>query len=246
MKLAFAGTRQRRSEAPPGNAVAAHDPRHRVLLKLFTHHCLLDLQWDDGSAAQSAIIELVPEAGYLVLDAPEPPPARELVDEQARVAVRALFEGREVEFDTRIVQRGGSSETPFYKAVYPDDVEFPQRRREFRAPVPLDQAVAVRAEDEAGMRLVGELRDLSPGGFSARITFDGFERLERALGWRARCIIDTDDAPVEASIEIRHVVPPRGRSLGRVGACFTDLDARAERRIERYVAALERARARLR
>ncbi|MGE0484852.1 MAG: flagellar brake protein [Gammaproteobacteria bacterium] len=246
MKLAFAGTRQRRAEALPANAVAAHDPRHQVLLKLFTRHCLLDLRWADGSAAQSAIIELVPEDGYLVLDRPKPVPAHELVDAQAAIAVRALLDGREVAFETRIVQRGGAGDSDFYKALYPDDVEFPQRRREYRAAVPLDKALAVRAEDEAGMRLVGELRDLSPGGFSARITYDGFERLERALGWRARCVIDTGDEPLEAIIEICHVVPPKGRSLGRIGACFVDLDARAERRIERYVAALDRAQVRLR
>lgn len=244
LKLSFAAGRNRREH---GAAIAAHDPRHRILLKLYTRHCLLDLRLADDTAAQSAIIELVPEAGYFVLDQPVPHSALTAVDSDAPVAVRARLDGRDVQFETRIVQSGGSTTRPFYKALYPDLVDFPQRRREYRVTVPLERAQAVRMRD-ADLRLHGELRDLSPGGFSARITYDGFGRLERALGWRAQCEIDLDDdhAPFTATVEICHVVPPRGRTLGRIGTCFVDLDTRAERRIERYVALLERQRARLR
>ena len=211
-------------------------------------HCLLDLRFEQSTfACQSALIELVPDRGYLVLDDLNPAPPAKLLGGAPGVLVRTRLNGVDIGFQTHLVQRGESNGIPFFKAPYPLAIDYPQRRREYRVNVPLAKGIAITVADSGGRTLRGELRDLSPNGFAARVTRGDFATLEDADGWRGRCEIALTGAdPLIAQVEICHVLPSQGRSAPRIGACFIDLDARTERRIERYVAELERQRVRLR
>ena len=97
----------------------------------------------------------------------------------------------------------------------------------------------------------GTLRDLSPSGFCAQVPSDTAASLTATLAGGTTivhpCRIEFETGvSLSMVVEICHVFPAAGRSTARVGACFIDLDARSERALERQVARLERARARLR
>jgi len=211
-------------------------------------HCLLDLSFEQSTfACQTALIELVPDRGYLVLDTLNPAPPAKLLGGAPGVHVRTRLNGVDIGLRTHLVQRGESAGIPFFKAPYPLAIDYPQRRREYRVNVPLANGVSLTVADHAGRELRGELRDLSPNGFAARVTRGDLATIAAADGWRGRCEIALPGAePLIALVEVCHVLPARGRSVPRIGACFIDLDARTERRIERYVAELERQRVRLR
>ncbi|MEQ8232536.1 MAG: flagellar regulator YcgR PilZN domain-containing protein [Gammaproteobacteria bacterium] len=227
-------------------AIPASDERCILLERIHAAHCLLDVRCA-GHAAQSALVEVVPQQAYLVLDAFAPALDDALLARTPALAVRTRLDGLEIRFDTRVLERGGTAAAPYYMAAWPDDIDYPQRRREFRAVVPLDLGATVIIAAPRGAPVSGQLRDLSPSGFSLDLASEACERLALADGWRGRCqlLIGGEDT-LAAVIEICHVRPPTRALPVRVGACFVDLDARSERRIERYVAELERARARLR
>ncbi|MEQ8660744.1 MAG: PilZ domain-containing protein [Gammaproteobacteria bacterium] len=238
----------RRFQAPRAAAIPAHDERRLLLERVQAGHCLLEVRCTGAAdAVQSALIELVPEQGYLVLDAFTPPLDPALLARTPTLALRARLDGCEIRFETRLLQRGGTAAAPYFMVAWPDTIDYPQRRREFRAVVPLDRGASVTLEAAGGAQAQGQLRDLSPSGFSVDIAADDCAHLALADGWRGRCRLAIGaDGVLDAAIEICHV-RPAGRPLpARLGACFIDIDARTERRIERYVAELERARARLR
>lgn len=127
----------------------------------------------------------------------------------------------------------------------PHSIDDPQRRLEHRVNVPLAKGIALSIADERGATLHGELRDLSPSGFAARITHG--EPGHFADGRRGQCEIALpDSAPLRAVVEICHVIAGQRHGVPRIGGCFIDLDARSERRLERYTAELEREQVRRR
>lgn len=231
--------------------VESADLRHLLLKQVADAHCLLEVRFEeDGESFQSMIVELVPERGYLVLDALIPREGDERTAELPPVHVRTQLEGVEVRFASRITQRGVEGGEPFYKVPYPVTVDYPQRRREHRVTVPLGRAVEVVLEAGEGRTVAGEVRDLSPSGFSARITSGDVALLEAPDGeeaLRTTCELRLPgDESFTTTIDVRHVLPARGRAAPRIGACFVVLEPRAERRIERYVAEFDREHTRLR
>lgn len=231
-----------------GAAVAPDDERHQALEQIHAAHCLLEVRCEgDARAAQSAIIELVPQRGYFVLDAFTPPLDPQRLAASPQIQVRARLDGRDIRFATRLLKQGGKRGAPYYMAAYPEHVDNPQRRREFRVNVPLDKGAQVVLHGAGGVQARGELRDLSPSGFSAHLDAAECERVGLDNGWRGTCSLNIDSsAALTGAVEVCHVKPATGPLPARVGVCFVDLDARSERRIERYVAELDRERARLR
>ena len=231
-----------------GVTVAPDDDRHQALEQIHAAHCLLEVRCDgDEQAAQSALVELVPQRGYFVLDAFTPPLDPGRLAALPQVHVRARLDGRDIRFTTRLLEQGGKRGAPYYMAAYPEHVDNPQRRREFRVNVPLDKGAQVVLHGAGGVQARGELRDLSPSGFSAHLDAADCARLGLADGWRGNCSLNIDSAAaLVGAVEVCHVKPAAAHLPARIGVCFVELDARSERRIERYVAELDRERARLR
>ncbi len=230
-----------------GGMIVAIDPRearHVLLKKIFESHCLLDIRLEgDACAYQSAIIELMPDAGYLVIDALTPGGGDALAARLPGVRVRTRINGMEVKFVSRIIARGSQGSLPYYKVRYPDDIEQPQRRRELRVTVPFDRGVPVRFETRTGGWIRGEIRDLSVGGFCARLLSGDVANIEHECGQATACEIDLPaHGTLRALVEVRHMLPSRARSAPRVGARFVELDARGERQLEHCVAELDRNR----
>ena len=234
-----------------GGMVETIDPRearHVLLTKIFDAHCLLDIRLDgDASAYQSAIIELVPEAGYLVMDALTPATGDALASSLPDLKVRTRVNGMEIKFASRILARGSQGGLPYYKVRYPDDIDYPQRRRDFRVTVPFDRGVPVRFETRTGGWVRGEIRDLSPGGFCARLLSGNVANIEQECGQPTACEIDLPGhGTLRAVVEVRHMQPSRARSAPRVGARFIELEPHSERQLEHCVAELTRGRLRSR
>ena len=229
--------------------VAAVDPRearHLLLKKIFACHCLLDIRLDGEDAAyQSAIIELLPDTGYLVIDALTPHGGDALAARLPNVRVRTRVNGMEVKFLSRILARGSQSGLPYYKVRYPDEIEYPQRRREFRVNVPFDRGVPVRFETRTGAWVRGEIRDLSAGGFCARLLSGDVANIEQECGHTSACQIDLPGhGTLRTLVELRHMLPSRARSAPRVGARFVALDPHSELQLARCVAELNSTRLR--
>ena len=234
-----------------GNSIAlAVDPRearHVLVKRIFEGHCLLDLRLDgDDQAYQSAILELVPQHGYLVLDALTPATGNASATRMPTLQVRTRLHNMELKFSSRIIQYGSQQGLPYFQAQYPVSVDFPQRRRSFRVAVPFDRGVSVRFQIGDGSSVSGELRDLSASGFCARVLAGDVNRLMATAGAAAMCEIDLPGSKtLRFMIEVRHLLPSRARSAPRVGVRFVNVDPGSERQLERCVAELDRQHLRL-
>ena len=240
----FAAVADHAVSVAPAVAVDPRETRHLLLKRVFESHCLLDIRLPPGAEAyQSAILELVPEHGYLVLDALAPASGNAVAATLPPVQVRARLQGMDLKFATRIIQYGSQGGLPYYQAHYPDAIDFPQRRREYRVAIPLDRGVNVRFHLRDGSCVRGEVRDLSANGFCARVLAGDIAKLVGSSGEFERCEIDLPGHDtLRAQVEVRHLLSSRARSAPRVGACFVDLDPRSERQLEHCVAELNRKR----
>ena len=223
------------------DAVDPRESRHLLLKKIYEAHCLLDIRLDaDDSAYQSAIIELVPDAGYLVIDTLTPAGGDARAAQLPGLRIRTRLQGMEIKFASHIVQRGSQAGLAYYKVRYPQDIESPQRRASYRVTVPFDRGVPVRFETRTRAWVRGEIRDLSPHGFCARLLAGDVKNIQDECGQRTACEIDLPGhGTLRAVVEVRHMLPSRARSAPRVGARFIALDARSERQLERCVAELD-------
>jgi len=224
--------------------VDPRDGRHQLLNRLFESRCLLSLRFAyDRAVYQTAIIELAPAAGYCVLDALVPQEGNALASALSAIHLQARLGGLDLKFASRITARGSHDGLPYYQAVYPSVIEQPQRRREYRVNIPFDRGIAMHFRGAGGVSLRGELRDLSASGFCARLLSGDARQLEAPAARRGDCDIELPGGAITVTIGVCHVMPSRGRSAPRIGACFIDLDPRTERHLERCVATLERERA---
>ena len=221
--------------------VDPRDSRHVLLKNIYEAHCLLDIRVDaDNAAYQSAIIELVPDAGYLVIDTLTPAGGERLAAKPTGIHVRTRLQGIEIKFASDIVQSGSQAGLAYYKVRYPQAIEYPQRRRSSRVKVPLDRGVPVRFQTRDNSWVRGEVRDLSLHGFCARLLSGDVKNIEHECGQPTACEIDLPGhGTLRAVVEVRHMLPSRARSAPRVGALFLELDPSSARQLEHCVSELD-------
>jgi c-di-GMP-binding flagellar brake protein YcgR len=239
----LAGARSRTPAAAQVPTVDGREIRHLLLKQVLEAHSLLEVRLENsGEAYSSAILELVPAEGYLVLDALAPASARRFTSTLPDIRVRARLHGMDLKFSSRIEHCGGQPDLPWYRVPYPATVDYPQRRRDFRVAVPLDRSVAVRFSTGEGAPIRGELRDLSLNGFCARVLAGDIERLNVGNGLALDCELDLPGMadPLRAKVDARHLLRGRARSAPRVGVRFLEIDADSARGLEHCIAELER------
>lgn len=218
-----------------------------LLRRAFESRCLLTVQvGPERIPYTSAILEVVHDERYLVLDELTPISGHERIQTDPRIEVRALVDGRELRFASRVTQISEQDGLPYYKVAFPSEIAYAQRRRQLRVPVPMNQGfeTIVAFDDRREWR--GELRDLSVGGLCARIRSGDIDpngdRHARAL-----CRITlAEHRAIVSDIEILHIDAPARHRVPRIGARFVDPAPALRRRIERFCAELDRLRVRLR
>lgn len=240
-----------RGTRPPRGGDAAPDGQQAdiyVLLKrAFETRCLLTVYvGPERTPYTSAILEVVRDGRYLVLDELTPSRGHERLKTEPRIEVRALVDGIEMRFESRVAQIGEQDGLPYYKVDFPTEVVYAQRRRQHRVPVPLSQGfeVIVTFADEQELR--GELRDLSVGGLCARIRSGKLDATHDRNALAGCRIVLPDDRSIVCDIEILHIDAPARTRVPRIGARFVDPSPATLRRIEQFCAELERLQVRVR
>lgn len=248
----MAVNRAQLAEAPATAAgpapVAFDDARHLLLDRAHAERARFELRFPhDDEVYRTSILELVPAQGYIVIDGLLPVRGNERLPAAEAIEVNGSVGAIDIRFRVLVVARGGATEAPYFKAYYPDSIDYPQRRSEYRVTVPMSRRIEARLSDEDGAELIGEVRDLSASGFAATLREDAGDTLARFGTRTLDCVVSIDaDTRIEARAVIRHVFPARGSRGPRIGVCFVDLAPRAERALEGHVARLDRERARLR
>lgn len=232
-------------DAPPPPPTGVEAEIYVLLKRAFAARCLLTVYAGPAREAYtSAILEVVRDQRYMVLDELSPGAGHEHIVTSRDIEVRALVEGVELRFRSEVLQIGQHDGLPFYKVAFPREIAYAQKRQQYRVPVPLHQGFDVSLvfsdEREAG----GELRDISFGGLSVRIR-NGHVNQESDRNALAMCrLAISKEHSIITDVEILHVHAAQKPRVPRIGARFVDLSPTTARRIEQFCAELERLRSR--
>lgn len=217
-----------------------------LLRRLLEQRCLLSVQIGNSSDCYtSAVLEVVHEHEYVVLDELTPREGHVRLSTEPRIQVKARLEGIEVRFASRVSRINSQNGLPYYKVPFPKLIEYPQRRQSYRVPIPLQLGLPTNILLADERVLNGELRDLSPEGLGMRVRLGVPDPADH--GQLAICQIVVDKTlELVTDIEVCHVDPPMRGRVSRLGARFLRLRADQERRIEQFCAELAREQRRLR
>ena len=142
----------------------------QVLRRLQEQRALLTVQI--GTAATSytsAILEVVREEKYLVLDELIPREGHLQLQQTKQLQIRGILDGIEVRFTSNVTQISTQNGLPFYKVPFPSHLDYPQRRQVHRVPIPLNTGMPVTLLMPDERMVSGELRDISPEGLGIRV-----------------------------------------------------------------------------
>lgn len=211
-----------------------------LLERVMQQHGLLSVfPGEAGEAFTSVILAVEKGQRYMVLDELSPTSGQDLVRVDPRLRIEARLDGVELSFSGRIAATG-DQKPEYYKVPFPAAIEHRQKRNFHRASIPLSVCVPLALQTENGDTLRGELRDISVGGFSARLHAGSTDAVLKGTVM-PRCLVTLPTAiRVSATVEICHLVDGGDSQAVRVGARFYNLSRSDERHIEKFIAALER------
>ena len=212
-----------------------------MLRRMLDQRCLLTVQIGAHPALYtSALLEVVREAEYMVLDELTPKAGHRLLAAGNALHIRGLVDGTEVRFTSRVTQINTQDGLPFYKVPFPSSLEYVQRRQSPRVQIPLNYGVPVSILLLEAREFNGELRDISAHGLGMRVRIGGPDPAQDQ-GKRGICHIKISATlEIVTDINLCHIDPPvRGR-VSRIGAQFVQLRQEQADRIERFCVELER------
>ncbi|MGH8595158.1 MAG: flagellar brake protein [Gammaproteobacteria bacterium] len=221
------------------------NPSHicALLRRMLDQRCLLTVQIGaQPNYYTSAILEVVHEYEYVVLDELTPADGHHRLKTDSRIHVRAVLDGLDVRFSSRVTQINTQDGLPYYKVPFPAHIDYPQRRQAERVPIPLQLGLPTSILLPDDRVLSGELRDISPGGMGMRVRL-GVPIAATDCGHLAICQIIVDrDRDFVTDIEVCHIDRPvRGR-VPRLGGRFVHLHPDQASRIEAFCAELAQRR----
>lgn len=227
--------------APDDDWVTSPAQIEELLQRLIKTHSIISVAVrgvDDTFS--SALIELVPELGYLVMDELNPKAGHELLSPGKRIHVATRIGALGVRFSSLIAEINADDNPPYYKVPYPTMVDYDQRREFFRAPVPIETEVSIQLLTEMGSVLAGEIRDISVGGVSIRLN-PGYTRVPAVGDLIATAIMDLPRiGQVTVAMEICYAGALVGHKRPRLGGRFIAPEKTAERAIAQFVALMDR------
>lgn len=211
----------------------------QLLIRLRDQRSLLTANFRGRSDAFGTLLLAVnPDDNELVFDELAPIDGDRLVRLHGEFRVSGQLDGAEISFPVTVKERDTDGEIASYTAPIPQSIHYHQRRRAFRVEAPPRPNCRVVITTDEGDWFEGVLADISITGIGFRM--NGDKALELSRGTRADCHIDLPDGSVETPIEIRFSQPVQGKPFSRMGAHFTRLHPSDRRRIERFVAKLQR------
>ena len=194
----------------------------------------------------SAILEVVREEKYLVLDELIPREGHLQLQHTKQLQIRGILDGIEVRFASNVTQISTQNGLPFYKVPFPSQLDYPQRRQVHRVPIPLHTGLPITLLMPDERMVSGELRDISPEGLGIRVRTGAID-IQRDHDTVVICqLAFGGESEFVADIQLCHIDPPvRGR-VPRVGARFVDLPPSQARRVAQFCAELAREQRRVR
>lgn len=221
--------------------IKSKDEIHGFLKKLFKNHALLSVTVGDSPQVfGSVILEINKQDCYFVLDELYPRDELEFSLLEQTLSIETHLQGVLLQFTTSITAISEKDGGEFYKAHIPKNVFHHQRRENYRVPIRISEPLPLDLATGNDVLLHAEIRNLSLGGLSARLTTTTSERLEKGTVLPT-CIIQVPQADkIICSLEIVRVEETRSLNKKRFGARFNDLSNTARPALTQIISKIQR------
>ena len=225
--------------------VSAHAHVVGLLRRLMDAHALVHVTLPgENEYWLSAVIDVHPQDGYLMLDELTPHDGNARMHQARRVVVSAQVQGVDISFATMLIGSGKSDGIVYYRLALPEQVRYWQRRANYRARVGVASVIPVVLQRADRATLHGELFDLSAGGVGTRHKQSGGTVPMLGEVWEHCRLQLPEGHDIACALEIRFIGhDERGGNL-RLGGRFVDITRLQLKQVENFVAALERERLR--
>lgn len=211
-----------------------------ILRRLQEAHALVHVSMPGGHETWlSAILEVHPTQGYLMLDELTPREGHAVLMKSGRLIVTAQIQGIDISFAASLLGTGSSDGLAYYRVQIPEGIRYWQRRASYRARVSAAIVIPVSLQNGDGMVQQGELCDISAGGIGTR--HKNSKGPVPLLGevWE-ECRIKLPEQEVVCALEIRYVGQDSRNGHLRLGGRFANINRPQLKIVEAFVAHLER------
>ncbi|MEZ5542756.1 MAG: flagellar regulator YcgR PilZN domain-containing protein [Pseudomonadota bacterium] len=209
----------------------------RLLERVARQHALLTIDIPGYTDRFTSCIVGV-EGPHVLLDELLPASGHEILLAERRLRVTGKLDGIDIRFRTTLDSCDSHDGVVTYRTRLPAQLDYRQRRQDFRAPVPMAHRLRVLLEGRDGVLYEGELHDLSHGGAGV-ILPDVSSAL--VAGQTCACAIELPAAGwLYCTVELRYQRTIRGRDRVLLGVSFRALAPQQVRMITQYIIALER------
>lgn len=192
----------------------------------------------------SALLEVNESSGYIVLDELNSKAGHRALCLVKQIEISTRIEGREIKFSCNVTGIGEKDGISYYKVPFPESLDQQLRRKHLRIPAPRGKYLQVHIHTELKDLVIGELSDLSIGGFGAILNRETSNKVTRG-DIVPKCMLylgETD--PIQTELDIRYCEDKRYHSSPRLGGKFLNLDQNTERRLQKYISQLDRLKTR--
>ena len=204
------------------------------------HSVITAILPDSNIFFNTALLDVVPDEGKLVIDELNPNTGHDLLIDLQRVTLNAMNEGVEINFTVNLKKSGSDNGIAFYELEYPESIRYLQRRNAFRVPVSGANIINIEIHTENKKIFSGELSDISAEGMCIRfpkkkeISFEGDSK-------ETLCVIKLPNKKqIRCSFKVCHSIENKTNNSVLVGGRFEHLDMIQRRAIERFVIELQR------
>lgn len=188
----------------------------------------------------SAVIEVVRAENYVVIDELAPRAVNRSLRAGLQLSMQCRMRNVTVCFESRIDAAGEEDGLAYYRLSIPQAVNLIQRREYFRAGVPMEKKVPVQLAMPNGTLYSAELRDVSLGGFSARLP--GELPAEVRAGNNIQHVVITLPSltRIRGSGLICYADLVQTSRVSRCGVRFLHVDRMDKHALEQFIAQLDR------
>lgn len=226
---------------PIESLVMEQDEIENILYKMQKNHALLTVEMNDGKTISSSmILEINIENEYLVIDEFFPKQINKHIELNDNIEISCNHTGSSLRFMSQIIAIAEKNNAPYYKIPFPDIVEYSQRRQSHRVPISMATPSKITFTTENHSIIHGILKDISFGGFCARLTPPIPERFKPGTHI-PKCIVQLPEAGViVCTSEVRRMFVSNGSGIPMIGCQFGNMNGPDRKSLQQAIVKLER------
>lgn len=207
-------------------------------IELSTPLCTVQI---DGAAQEynSSILGIKAEKNLIILDELVPKEGNAELQKSRSLKLSTYHKGIHLSFNLSGIELGHSRGISYYKAVLPDRIFYPQRRRSPRIEISTIDIAFSGIAERTGISVSGYLFDLSRGGAGIDLPVNR-ARVQRGDTIK-NCQIIFEDYQMDFDFSVRFVKPAAiNSSKVQIGGYFENVSSKSQSKLSYFITSLER------